>query len=716
VCARKIELLPVEAYSWMWSRHPQLGYFDHPALTSWIVRASTALAGHSFLGVRALTIACSIATVWFVFDALSRLYGERVAEHVALLVLLLPVTAVTGAEATPDSPLLLFWSATLWAFVRALSGGGTRAWLLAGLFLGLALESKYHAALLGLGLLALLALSPDLRGWLRRREPYLAAIVALGVFSPTLVWNAENGFSSFLYQSARIGGQPFTDKELGNFVLTQLLMVTPVVFAQVCAAGAWGLWRWRESPWQERLLVAISMPTLLLFAAVACFRPVRANWPTPGYLGVIALAGVAAARSGGLGLRLQRATLAVLAVGFLVGSVVVQVEPSDRSNSWARLARSASITQPDFLIASDYHLASELGYSNPRIPSFDLAPLGLPSKSFGDWWHPSEFVGQHAVVVIDSTRPQHVRVTMKLAARAFDRIGEPREVSVPVRHRRQAASFTLVDAWGYRPVEPRQSQALRGQVFEELRRREVAMLLRALTSDSIAPLELGVDEPRMTHHERARGGAGDDPAEELAEGLALLEAPSAAEAGVASDAAPSDLARQRPAEQREHEGLARSDPRPRNRAERLTGQADVRAETGSRLRDLPANAGEEMNVLMSVDEVRGATEDFGECLELGLQGAGDHPWVEPPHVSIDEQPPEGALAGQGEMQPEVDLLGERPEQPPLCREARPARHAAHGRDSAEPDELADGAPDSGSQPVVVGAEHDSPPHHFEGAH
>ena len=52
VLAQRLELLPVEAYSWVWAQHPQLGYFDHPAMTSWIVRASTSLLGHSFIGVR----------------------------------------------------------------------------------------------------------------------------------------------------------------------------------------------------------------------------------------------------------------------------------------------------------------------------------------------------------------------------------------------------------------------------------------------------------------------------------------------------------------------------------------------------------------------------------------------------------------------------------------------------------------------------------------
>lgn len=448
--ARRLELLPVEAYSWMWSRHPQLGYFDHPAMTSWMVRASTTLVGHSFVGVRLLAVASSIGAAWFAFLALRRMYDERTAEHVSLLVMLLPITSVVGAEAAPDSPVLLFWSATLWAFVRAIADGGTRSWLLAGLFLGLAMDSKYHGALLAIGLLLFLALSREQRGWLARREPYLAALVALAAFSPTLIWNAQHGFKSFLYQGERIGGQPFTLRELLNFLLTQLLLLTPIVFAQAWASGIRGLRSWRDGAWQERLLVAISMSTLLLFLAVAFFRPLRANWLAPGYLGVIALAGAAAVRSEGWGLRLQQATLATLAAGYVAVAVAVQVAPASWFTSWAQLAREVSLAHPDFVIASDYHIASELGYTNPRIPSFDLAPLGRPSKSFADWWRPLEFSGGHAVLVFDPKKPRLVRETLKLARRSFDRVDEPRRVSV-TRLGGRVRSFTLVDAWGYRP-------------------------------------------------------------------------------------------------------------------------------------------------------------------------------------------------------------------------------------------------------------------------
>ena len=39
--------------------------------------------------------------------------------------------------------------------------------------------------------------------WWRRKEPYLAALLALALFSPVLVWNAQHGWASFVFQTSR---------------------------------------------------------------------------------------------------------------------------------------------------------------------------------------------------------------------------------------------------------------------------------------------------------------------------------------------------------------------------------------------------------------------------------------------------------------------------------------------------------------------------------
>jgi hypothetical protein len=144
-------------------------------------------------------------------------------------------------------------------------------------------------------------------------------------------------------------------------------------------------------------------------------------------------------------------TLATLAAGYFALAVGVQLAPAAWFTGWAQLARAASISEPDFVVASDYHIASELGYANPGLPSFDLSPVGRPSKSFAEWWRPNALAGGHAVIVFDTTKPKRLRDTMKFVLRAFDRVDEPRRVSVR-RIASRPKSFTLIDAWGYRPL------------------------------------------------------------------------------------------------------------------------------------------------------------------------------------------------------------------------------------------------------------------------
>src|SRR6185436_18789984 len=156
ILSLELELTSVESYLWVCAQRPALGYFDYPGMIAWMGWLSTALFGHSPLGVRALMIAGGAAMIWFVFLAARRLYDERVGRLAAFAAALVPIFFAFAAEATPDAPCLLFWSATVWALAHALSGDSPRWWLAAGLFLGLAMESKYHAVFLGLGVFGFL--------------------------------------------------------------------------------------------------------------------------------------------------------------------------------------------------------------------------------------------------------------------------------------------------------------------------------------------------------------------------------------------------------------------------------------------------------------------------------------------------------------------------------------------------------------------------------
>ena len=47
------------------------------------------------------------------------------------------------------------------------------------------------------------------RHWLRRPHPYVAAALAIAVFSPVLIWNATHDWASFAFQGDRAMGFRF---------------------------------------------------------------------------------------------------------------------------------------------------------------------------------------------------------------------------------------------------------------------------------------------------------------------------------------------------------------------------------------------------------------------------------------------------------------------------------------------------------------------------
>jgi len=83
-----LELIGDESYFWLWSRHLDWAYFDHPAGVALMVRLSTVLGGESEAGIRwlnaALGLACVVLTYALGAQMLSRHAGLFAAFLVAL--------------------------------------------------------------------------------------------------------------------------------------------------------------------------------------------------------------------------------------------------------------------------------------------------------------------------------------------------------------------------------------------------------------------------------------------------------------------------------------------------------------------------------------------------------------------------------------------------------------------------------------------------------
>ena len=205
LAARRLELTFDEAYYTLWSRSLSFGYLDHPPMVALLIRASTALFGEVRIWrAGAFAPRCVGAMPALIAFIAWRLFGS--AEKAALAALMwiaMPLVAIGALFVTPDAPLVVFWTLGLAALVE-LWRTGQRRWLLAiGLALGLALQSKFTAAFFAAGVGLALAATPSLRRWLVSPALYAGLAVALAIFAPFVVWNAEHGWATFAKQLGR---------------------------------------------------------------------------------------------------------------------------------------------------------------------------------------------------------------------------------------------------------------------------------------------------------------------------------------------------------------------------------------------------------------------------------------------------------------------------------------------------------------------------------
>jgi 4-amino-4-deoxy-L-arabinose transferase-like glycosyltransferase len=119
-----VPLVPDEAYYWEWSRHLAAGYFDHPPVIAWLIRAGTLIGGATPFGVRAGPIVAGWVGTCAAASLASRLGGPQAAWRLAVLLTVVPLAGVGLILATPDAPLLTGSAVMLWAIDHALSGGG----------------------------------------------------------------------------------------------------------------------------------------------------------------------------------------------------------------------------------------------------------------------------------------------------------------------------------------------------------------------------------------------------------------------------------------------------------------------------------------------------------------------------------------------------------------------------------------------------------------
>ena len=243
--ASLIDLRTDEAYYWTWSKENVLCFLDHPPMIAWFIRFGTAIFGDTNLGVRFAGILAMLITQLLLADIVRRVTHDVRA---IVLAVLMPEAALyyglLMAKVSPDVALIPFAVAMVWALIRVSESGDGRWWLAAGVFAGLALLSKFTVAMLIPAVLAFMLVPDWRRRWLLSPYPWLAAVFALVLFLPVLIWNAQHDWASFRFQLVRATAtHELSLRTVADFIGLQFGLVGFILLPVVLSGVSLTAWR-----------------------------------------------------------------------------------------------------------------------------------------------------------------------------------------------------------------------------------------------------------------------------------------------------------------------------------------------------------------------------------------------------------------------------------------------------------------------------------------
>lgn len=286
--ARYFPLIGDEAYYWLWSQHLDLSYIAHPPMVAYVNFILTGLFGNYEFVIRLGAILIVLLISWIIYRTGKELYGPRKATTAVIIFNLLPTFWGGGMFLVPQTLVFLFWALSSYFLVMIIKYQKPRYWYLLGISAGLGLLSDYVMGLFFIGAFIFFLVVREQRRWLTRKEPYLAVLLALLVFSPVIIWNMKLGFAPFLYWGGKMGKAPNVVNNLLNFFGLQLALYTPPIFLMTIYIVFRRSWLSFKSRNSENLLFSIlAAAAFLPFAIISPIINIGGHWLAVAYLPAI---------------------------------------------------------------------------------------------------------------------------------------------------------------------------------------------------------------------------------------------------------------------------------------------------------------------------------------------------------------------------------------------------------------------------------------------
>lgn len=463
-----------EAYYYLYSLHLDWSYFDHPVMVALTTGFGTWLTGI----VSQFTIRLG-ALIWYtgslvlLYLTSKRLFSDKAAILTLAIATITPIFQIGfGVLSLPDSPLMFFWSASLYcAVVEFFRQPSTDSYIpsyrlaILCILVGLACNSKYHGLVLAFGLVGFCLTSPRHRCVIRSPWAWLGLSLFAITISPIVFWNVQHDWVSFRFQSARAVPK-------SGFSVLSVLLVCLAEVAYLFPTIGFPLW-WvsvqplikrtiqffsqksltpkKDSDTPELLILWVSLPVILGFTLMGGYRQILPAWSMPGFWGTTLLLGNQAViweqqsrpwvrrslfASGAIIASILLILLLHLQLGImqkpsqyaLMGGFVspkddpsielIDIEQIQRGFAQSPILRTA-LQNSRFIFTNRYYLGGPIAMSlktltNLPITCFDI---GQDLRGFAFWSKADEWLGEDALYI--TTSPFNLREDLMASYRSY---------------------------------------------------------------------------------------------------------------------------------------------------------------------------------------------------------------------------------------------------------------------------------------------------------
>ncbi len=218
--AYTLELQGDEAYYWLYSRYLDWGYFDHPPMVALFIRIGDSIM-HTELGLRLTTVFTSTASLYLLWVILKKYNVDALAFVLVLSGVF--IFHIYGFTTTPDAPLFFFTVLFYFFYQQYLEKDKWWLSVLLAVTVACLLYSKYNGILVvGFTLLANVKL-------LKRPSFWLIVVLAVGLYVPHILWQAQHGYPSINYHLFERSSDKYSIVNSFSYLPGQLLMAGPLI-------------------------------------------------------------------------------------------------------------------------------------------------------------------------------------------------------------------------------------------------------------------------------------------------------------------------------------------------------------------------------------------------------------------------------------------------------------------------------------------------------